>query len=143
MMAFGFKERPRHFLSDPRLRRGRHLLAPRDPSDPATLPTLLLIVAGCAGHIHEPAHPPARADHPDPCPGAPAQRHLRGRPPAGKSALPSSGVLEIRNSRSWRRWLGRRGSPTRALRPAIPGEISDARPTTPIYPGRQAQPGHL
>ena len=40
MMIFGFKERPRHFFSDPRPRRGRHVLAPRDPSDPATLPTL-------------------------------------------------------------------------------------------------------
>ena len=39
-MVFGFKERPRHFFSDPRPRRGRHVLAPRDPSDPATLPTL-------------------------------------------------------------------------------------------------------
>ena len=40
MMVFGFKEPPRHFFGDPRPRRGRHLLAPRDPSDPATLPTL-------------------------------------------------------------------------------------------------------
>ena len=37
MTVFGFNERPRHFLSDPRPRRGRHILAPRDPSpsDPA------------------------------------------------------------------------------------------------------------
>ena len=27
------------FFSDPRPRRGRHVLAPRNPSDPATLPT--------------------------------------------------------------------------------------------------------
>ena len=36
-----FKERPRHFFSDTRPRRGRHVLAPRDRSDPATLPTVL------------------------------------------------------------------------------------------------------
>ena len=29
-------------LRDPRPRRGRHVLAPRDPSDSATLPTLLV-----------------------------------------------------------------------------------------------------
>ena len=40
MMVFGFKERPCHFFSDPRPGRGRHVLAHRDPSDPATLPTL-------------------------------------------------------------------------------------------------------
>ena len=40
MLIFGFKERPRPFCSDPRPRRGRHILAPRDPGDPATLPTL-------------------------------------------------------------------------------------------------------
>ena len=38
MLNFGFKdsERPRPFCSDPRPRRGRHILAPRDPGDPAT-----------------------------------------------------------------------------------------------------------
>ena len=40
MMVLGFKERPRHIFSGPRPRRGRHVLAPRDPSDPATMPTL-------------------------------------------------------------------------------------------------------
>ena len=40
MLVFGFKERPRPFFSDQRPRRGRRILAPRDPSDPATLPTL-------------------------------------------------------------------------------------------------------
>ena len=43
--CFGFKAlnvdaRAVDFSSDPRPRRGRHGLAPRDPSDPATLPTL-------------------------------------------------------------------------------------------------------
>ena len=38
-MVFGFIEEPRPFLSDPRPRRGRRVLAPRDPSDPATRPT--------------------------------------------------------------------------------------------------------
>ena len=42
MLIFGFKERPRPFCSDLRPRRGRHILAPRDPGDPATLPTLPL-----------------------------------------------------------------------------------------------------
>ena len=37
---FWLKERPRPFCSDPRPRLGRHILAPRDPGDPATLPTL-------------------------------------------------------------------------------------------------------
>ena len=45
MLIFGFKERPRPFCSDPRPRQGRHILAPRDPGDPATLPTLA--EAGC------------------------------------------------------------------------------------------------
>ena len=40
MTVFGFKGRPRHFFIDQRPRRGRHILAPRDPSDPATVPTL-------------------------------------------------------------------------------------------------------
>ena len=35
MTVVGFKERPRHFFSDPRPRRGRHVLAPRDPANPA------------------------------------------------------------------------------------------------------------
>ena len=39
MLVFGFKERPSPFFSDPQPR-GRHVLAPRDPGDPATLPTL-------------------------------------------------------------------------------------------------------
>ena len=39
--GFGFKELPRQFFSDPRPHRGRHALAPRDPIDPVTLPTLL------------------------------------------------------------------------------------------------------
>ena len=39
---FGFKERTRHFFGGPRPRRGGHVLAPRDPSDPTTLPTLRL-----------------------------------------------------------------------------------------------------
>ena len=40
-------------------------------------------------------------------------------------------------------WQGRGGSPTRAPRPATPGEISDPRPATPSDPGRPARPGHL
>ena len=43
MMVFRIKERPRHFFSDPRPRRGRQApLDPvaRDPGEPATLPTL-------------------------------------------------------------------------------------------------------
>ena len=38
MLVFGFKERPGPFVSKPRPRRGRHVLAPHDPerpSDPA------------------------------------------------------------------------------------------------------------
>ena len=41
ILVSGFKERPRPFLSDPRPCRGHHVLEPRDPGDPATLPTLL------------------------------------------------------------------------------------------------------
>ena len=40
---FGFRERLRPFCSDPRPRRGRHILAPRDQGDPATLPTLVSV----------------------------------------------------------------------------------------------------
>ena len=39
-------------------------------------------------------------------------------------------------------WQGRGGSPTRAPRPATPGEISDPRPATPSDPGLPARPGH-
>ena len=35
MPVFGFKGRPRHFISDPRPWRDRHVSAPRDPGDPA------------------------------------------------------------------------------------------------------------
>ena len=42
MLVFGFKERPRPFISDQRPRRSRHVLAPRNPSDPAILSTLNL-----------------------------------------------------------------------------------------------------
>ena len=52
-MVFGFTERPSYFFSDPRPRRGRHVLAPRDPSDPATLPTLMAPAAG--GRVNWPA----------------------------------------------------------------------------------------
>ena len=40
IMVLEFKERSRHIFSGPRPRQGRHVLAPRDTSDPATLPTL-------------------------------------------------------------------------------------------------------
>ena len=63
-MVFGFTERPSYFFSDPRPRRGRHVLAPSDPSDPATLPTL-----GRRGHC--PRGPGGRANF---------QRWARRRP---------------------------------------------------------------
>ena len=44
MLVFGFKERPSPFFSDPQPR-GRHVLAPRDPGDPATLPPTSLYAA--------------------------------------------------------------------------------------------------
>ena len=50
-MVFGFKERPCQFFSNPRPRRGRHVLAPRDPSDPATLPILRRTAATAAPPI--------------------------------------------------------------------------------------------
>ena len=37
---FDSKSNPVIFFSDPQTRRGRHVLAPRDPTDPASLPTL-------------------------------------------------------------------------------------------------------
>ena len=37
-------------------------------------------------------------------------------------------------------WQGRRGSTTRAPRPAIPGQVSDPRHMTPSDPGRPARP---
>ena len=43
-------------------------------------------------------------------------------------------------------WQGRGGSPTRAPRPATPGEISGPRPaipSDPSDPGSPARPGHL
>ena len=46
---FGFRARPRHFSGDPRPRRGRHALAPRDPSDPKPLPTLHAEACGRTG----------------------------------------------------------------------------------------------
>ena len=42
-LNYGFvfsDKRPRAFFAAPRPRRGRYFLPPRDPSDPATLPTL-------------------------------------------------------------------------------------------------------
>ena len=58
-----------------------------------------------------------------------------------------SGLLAMRSqpgvsSYSGQGWQGRGGSPTRAPRPATPGEMSDPRPATPRDPGLLARPGH-